>query len=131
MSTERAGMEPLGITLRTTMEIPGLEERAHDREARKRLGARIRATRQSRGLRLKDLAARIGMPLSSLARLEMGEAPWPGPERLGALARALEVWMRELAGEAAAGRQEGAPLSNPPPPSFVIFDEGVWEDLFG
>lgn len=73
------------------------------------LGGRVRAARTSRALGLRQLAQQIGMSPSSLSEFENGKS-MPGPDRLRALADALEI-----------------PLDPAPAPTTPSFDD--WRDF--
>ncbi len=59
------------------------------------LGLKLRSFRQKKGLGLKEMAARTGMSISYLSEIEKGRK-YPKPEKLLALARALDVPFDEL-----------------------------------
>ncbi|MGA5703126.1 DUF488 family protein [Peterkaempfera bronchialis] len=70
-----------------------------------RLGRRLRALREARGLTRPELASAAGVPLRTLSRLETEGVAQPGLFTIAALARALEVTVDELV--AAAGAVPG------------------------
>ncbi len=59
------------------------------------LGLKLRRFRQKKALGLKEMAARTGMSISYLSEIEKGRK-YPKPEKLLALARALDVPFDEL-----------------------------------
>jgi len=61
-----------------------------------KLGAAIRHHRQAAGLSQLALANQIGVPASTVLRLERGEFNRPDPEKLARLAEALEIEAEEL-----------------------------------
>jgi ribosome-binding protein aMBF1 (putative translation factor) len=65
-----------------------LQEAAAAREAAQRLGAALRAWREGQGLSQTELAHRLGMPRSNVARLEAG-GQFPGIPVLQRLAHVL------------------------------------------
>jgi transcriptional regulator with XRE-family HTH domain len=62
----------------------------------KKLAAAIRRHRQAKGMSQPDLADAIGVPPSTIYRLERGEFKLPRPEKLQRIARALDVEFEEL-----------------------------------
>lgn len=62
----------------------------------KKLGRFIAKRRQERGLSQEKLGAIVGLPGSTIFRLERGEFKAPSPEKLQRLARALEVDFEDL-----------------------------------
>src|SRR5574341_628477 len=62
------------------------------------LGSRIRSMREARGMSLTELAKNSGMSRGYLHLIEKGESS-PTEEKLGALAKALDVLVSELTGE--------------------------------
>jgi len=54
-------------------------------------GSALRLLRLDTGLRLRDLASRIGVSSAYLSRVEHGHDPAPTPDRLMAIARALDL----------------------------------------
>ena len=62
----------------------------------KKLAAAIKRHRKARGLSQYTLAARVGVPDSTIYRLERGEFKLPKPETLQRIARALDVEFEEL-----------------------------------
>lgn len=54
-------------------------------------GATLRLLRLDAGFSLRDLAARIGVSSAYLSRVENGHDPPPTPDRLAAIARALDI----------------------------------------
>jgi transcriptional regulator with XRE-family HTH domain len=65
-----------------------------------RLGSTLRRRRITAGLTLREVAERTGMTISTISRLEVGEIETPKPEHLQRLARALDIEIEELYGEA-------------------------------
>lgn len=75
----------------------------------KKLGAAIKRHRKAKGLTQPALATAVGVPDSTIYRLERGEFKVPRPEKLQRIARALDVEFEELyelAGYAAPGLPE-------------------------
>jgi len=75
----------------------------------KKLGATIRRHRKAKGLTQPQLAKAVGVPDSTIYRLERGEFMVPRPEKLQRIARALDVEfeeLHELAGYATPGLPE-------------------------
>lgn len=64
------------------------------------LGERIRARRQRRGWKLKDLAEKTGLSVPYLSDLERQQGTNPTLETLQAVARALECEVSDLLGAA-------------------------------
>lgn len=64
-------------------------------DARK-LAAAIRRHRKAKGLTQPELAAAVGVPASTIYRLERGEFRAPKPEKLQRIARVLDVEFEEL-----------------------------------
>lgn len=62
----------------------------------KKLGAAIKRHRKAKGLTQPALAAAIGVPDSTIYRLERGEFTAPSPEKLQRIARTLDVEFEEL-----------------------------------
>lgn len=62
----------------------------------KKLAAAIRRHRKAKGLTQPQLAAAIGVPDSTIYRMELGEFKLPKPEKLQRIARALDVEFEEL-----------------------------------
>jgi transcriptional regulator with XRE-family HTH domain len=62
----------------------------------KKLGAAIKRHRKAKGLTQPALAEAIGVPPSTIYRLERGEFKLPKPEKLQRIARALDVEFEEL-----------------------------------
>ena len=72
----------------------------------KKLGAAITRRRKAKGLTQPELAAAVGVPDSTIYRLERGEFKAPSPEKLQRIARRLDMEFEELfelAGYAAPG----------------------------
>ena len=61
-----------------------------------KLGAAIRRHREAAGLSQLALATKIGVPASTIFRLEKGEFGMPDPDKLARLAEALGVEAEEL-----------------------------------
>lgn len=61
-----------------------------------RLGKAIRRHREAAGLSQAALAKAIGVPASTVFRLEKGEFGMPDPDKLSRLADALEIEAEEL-----------------------------------
>jgi len=61
-----------------------------------KLGTAIRRHREKAGLSQSALAAAIGVPASTVFRLERGEFGRPDPEKLARLAEALSIEAEEL-----------------------------------
>ena len=75
----------------------------------RKLGAAIRRHRKAKGLTQPELASAVGVPDSTIYRLERGEFKVPRPEKLQRIAGALEVEFEELyelAGYATPGLPE-------------------------
>ncbi len=62
----------------------------------KKLGAAIKRHRKATGLTQPDLAKAVGVPDSTIYRLERGEFKAPSPDKLQRIARALEIEFEEL-----------------------------------
>lgn len=62
----------------------------------RKLGAFIKRHRATRGLSLEAVAQEVGVPRSTIFRMERGEVDSPDPEKLQRLARALDVDFEEL-----------------------------------
>lgn len=62
----------------------------------KKLGAFIKRHRKQRGLSQEKLGGLVGLPGSTIFRLERGEFKAPSPEKLQRLAGALEVDFEDL-----------------------------------
>lgn len=72
------------------------------------IGTFIKATRRAKGMAARELAAKIDAPLHWINHLENGRIKaLPSPERLKAIAAALDVPMRDLL--TAAGYLEPEP----------------------
>jgi transcriptional regulator with XRE-family HTH domain len=61
-----------------------------------KLGVAIRRHREKAGLSQQALAQKIGVPASTVFRLEKGEFGMPDPDKLGRLAEALGIEAEEL-----------------------------------
>ncbi len=61
-----------------------------------KLGAAIRRHRKAAGLSQLALAKEIGVPASTIFRLEKGEFGRPDPDKLARLAEALDIEAEEL-----------------------------------
>lgn len=61
-----------------------------------KLGKTIRRHRTGAGLSQQALAKQIGVPASTVFRLEKGEFGMPDPEKLARLAEALDIEAEEL-----------------------------------
>jgi len=61
-----------------------------------RLGTAIRRHREAAGLSQLALAKKIGVPASTVFRLEKGEFGMPDPDKLARLAEALDIEAEEL-----------------------------------
>jgi transcriptional regulator with XRE-family HTH domain len=59
-------------------------------------GAFIRRVRQERTLSLRQLAKRVGISPTYLSHIEVDHAPPPGPDKLEAIARELQVSADQL-----------------------------------
>lgn len=75
----------------------------------KKLGRYIAARRGERGLSQEKLGAIVGLPGSTIFRLERGEFKAPSPEKLQRLASALEVDFEDLFTLAGYSTPEGLP----------------------
>lgn len=62
----------------------------------KKLGGAIKRHRKAKGLSQERLGAAVGLPGSTIFRLERGEFKAPSPEKLQRIARTLEVEFEEL-----------------------------------
>lgn len=62
----------------------------------KKVAAAIRRHRKAKGLSQPELAAAVGVPDSTIYRLERGEFKLPKPEKLQRIARALDIEFEEL-----------------------------------
>jgi transcriptional regulator with XRE-family HTH domain len=62
----------------------------------KKLGAAIKRHRKAKGLTQPALAKAVGVPPSTIYRLERGEFKLPKAEKLQRIARALDVEFEEL-----------------------------------
>jgi len=62
----------------------------------RKLGAFIKRHRTQRGLSQEKLGAEVGLPASTILRLERGEFKAPSPEKLQRLAGALGVEFEDL-----------------------------------
>ncbi len=60
------------------------------------LGNYIRQQREAKGLSLRALSRASGVPLVTLSQLEHGHYAQPRPDKLIALARALEIEVEDL-----------------------------------
>lgn len=65
-------------------------------EERVTFGGRIRQLRIAAGLQQKDLAARVGMEVTYLSKVETGRLPPPSEGKIRALAEALQAGVDEL-----------------------------------
>lgn len=75
----------------------------------RKLATAIRRHRTAKGLSQPELAAAVGVPDSTIYRLERGEFKVPRPEKLQRIARALDIEFEELyelAGYASPGLPE-------------------------
>jgi DNA-binding phage protein len=76
---------------------------AEDRERGQRLGALLREARAARSM--VDIAARSGVPVETLRKIESGRIPTPAFFTVAALAATLGLRLEDVAtGCAAAGR---------------------------
>lgn len=73
-----------------------------------RVGTRIRARRQARGLSLRVVAGLAGIDYSTLGRIERGENPGNNRFMLADIARALKCPVEYLTGVAVPGGRDGA-----------------------
>lgn len=86
-------------------------------------GATLRLIRLDTGLTLRDLARRIGVSSAYLSRVEHGHDPPPTPDRLVAIARALELpplLLVELADQ--AGPLVSSYMARVPAAASLFFD---------
>jgi len=79
----------------------------------KQLGAFVKKKRLAKGLSQEQLAAEVGIPHSTVSRIEAGKFDAPRPDKLGRLADALGVNYRDLF--ALAGYATPAGLPEPAP----------------
>lgn len=79
----------------TNSDKIALENDMSQRDAAK-LGNRIRRRREAAGLSLGALAKAIGVPPSTILRMERGEVGAPDPDKLERLAKALEIDPEDL-----------------------------------
>ncbi len=95
---------------------------------REHMGARLRSIRKARGLTLKALSQRSGVPLSTLSKMELGQIS-VSYEKFGAVAQALAVDIAALFD----ARAEPAPDTPPPVAvqsrlaSAPSYDEGHYQ----
>lgn len=75
----------------------------------KKLGRLLEKHRKALGLSQEKLGAKVGLPASTILRLERGEFKAPSPEKLQRLAVALEVDFEDLFALAGYGTPEGLP----------------------
>lgn len=86
----------------------------------KKLGAAISRHRKAKGLTQPALAKAVGVPDSTIYRLERGEFSLPRPEKLQKIARALDVDFEELFSLAYEG---------PPLPEVPVYLRRKFDDL--
>ena len=95
------------------------------RSVHRRMGERLRAARQGRGLSLRDLAERLGVSASLISQIETGRAN-PSVSTLYALVDELDVSLDELlfaerrAGPPGVGRARTAVPSRPGPSGMKV-----------
>lgn len=77
------------------------------------IGKVVRAWRQHRGLSITELAARAGSPITKgyVSQLERDKIRTPGNEKLGQLARALEISVRDIVNRVMPPPLYGSPVS--------------------
>ena len=86
-------------------------------------GATLRLVRVDTGVSLRDLARRIGVSTAYLSRVEHGHDAAPTPDRLVAIARALDLpplLLVELAGQ--AGPMVSSYMARTPAAASLFFD---------
>ena len=79
----------------------------------KKLGAAIKRQRKAKGLSHHRLGEAIGLPGSTILRIERGEFAAPSPEKLQRISRALELDFEELF--------ELAGYATPEPPELPVY----------
>lgn len=87
----------------------------------KKLGAAIKRHRTAKGLSQPALAAAVGVPDSTIYRLERGEFKVPRPEKLQRIARALDVEFEDL--------YELAGYATPRLPEVPVYLRRKFDDL--
>lgn len=80
-----------------------------DEKLQREIGRRIRRRRMALGLMQVDLAAMVEMPQEHVSRLERGQFVSINPERLVAIAQALQTTTDYLLGLS----DEAGPVENP------------------
>ena len=80
---------------------------------KKNLGAAITRHRKAKGLTQPQLAEAVGLPKSTVLRIERGEFAAPGAEKLMRISRALDVDFEELF--------ELAGYETPDPPALPVY----------
>jgi transcriptional regulator with XRE-family HTH domain len=78
-------------------------------ENAKELGAFITRHRKAKGLTQPQLGDLVGLPDSTILRIERGEFKAPSPEKLQRIARALEIDFEDLFVLAGYATPEGLP----------------------
>lgn len=79
----------------------------------KKLGAAIKRYRKAKGLTQPALAEAVGVPKSTMFRIEQGEFAAPSPEKLQRISRILDVDFEELF--------ELAGYAAPEPPALPVY----------